>query len=1079
MDELGQKARLELEFILKGINESLSGLQKFSDQSDEASRATERYRKASRSLNSELGKVAREQSEAAKGISAQRTGVESTAKATSALTAATKLNTDSIIAQRYALYDVASTYAIVGAAMLATSGYAVKVGADFESAFTNVERTSEGSVAQLESLRDALIAMSTEIPLSFQELSKIAALGNQLGIDASQVESFTQTVARFSAVSGLSAEATAQAFGRIGNILGVLPPDFEALGSAIAYAARTGAATETQIVSLTERLGATATRAGFTAAEVVGLSEALASLGVAPERAQGVFESYFNAISSAINEGGPKLQAFTRLTGLSADSLQELVNNGGGVEILGRVLKTLESGNITEVDKALSEVGLTGLRVNEVIPRLSDNFDKFENSLAGSSKAFSEAQELTRQYALVVDDLNSQWVLLVNAVNGLIEAFSGGLVPGIAGAIGVLKDFIVTLTSLADNPWISAIGRGLIVLVGVTGAIFALRAAYTLAGASALAFKFAQESVAKGGLFQAIGAMIGGLLGYTTVAEGASVATYRLRDAMIALGRATLIIGAIQIGAEFLFNFNGAASTTLDILANIVPPFIIFQSLFVPLLGLLRDGARGMADLQQGTSDLFDQFGLGAPAQFFADGLNNVANVINNLRNGLAFASNDIAGFQSLIRGFAPQTEGSKASDGGYANARAQLAADQATAANSRYADSLADVGKSAGGAAKKVRTLVDYASDLSTVFSRSFDIRFGSQLAIDGVTSSWQALNEEIAEYRQRVLELTADKAVKEYFLSVANAYGDTLRAGVLTAEIAGINDDLADAQAGASSELKGNSKAAIENRKRLTGLIGGYQKYIESLASSGVSQEELSAAVARSKTEFIAQATALGYSNSQLQPYIASFNDMAIAVARVPRNITVTANTNPALQALNEFVAKARSSGASAGSAYGSSFASASLAAQNKGHNDVIRAQIAAIERYRPFTQLEAGRVAALKKTLIPGYSGGGYTGDGGKYEPKGIVHGGEFVFSKQATRTIGVQNLARQHSAAKRGYAGGAPVGGVARAGDGIVELGPRTLRVMREEIGNTILNLGDIQIAQSANRGNRALAGQGVG
>lgn len=51
------------------------------------------------------------------------------------------------------------------------------------------------------------------------------------------------------------------------------------------------------------------------------------------------------------------------------------------------------------------------------------------------------------------------------------------------------------------------------------------------------------------------------------------------------------------------------------------------------------------------------------------------------------------------------------------------------------------------------------------------------------------------------------------------------------------------------------------------------------------------------------------------------------------------------------------------------------------------------------------------------------GGYTGDGGKYEPKGVVHGGEFVFTKEATSRIGVGNLNKM----MRGYASGGVVGG----------------------------------------------------
>lgn len=39
---------------------------------------------------------------------------------------------------------------------------------------------------------------------------------------------------------------------------------------------------------------------------------------------------------------------------------------------------------------------------------------------------------------------------------------------------------------------------------------------------------------------------------------------------------------------------------------------------------------------------------------------------------------------------------------------------------------------------------------------------------------------------------------------------------------------------------------------------------------------------------------------------------------------------------------------------------------------------------------------------------FSSGGYTGSGSKYDPRGIVHAGEFVFTKEATDNIGKENL-----------------------------------------------------------------------
>lgn len=60
--------------------------------------------------------------------------------------------------------------------------------------------------------------------------------------------------------------------------------------------------------------------------------------------------------------------------------------------------------------------------------------------------------------------------------------------------------------------------------------------------------------------------------------------------------------------------------------------------------------------------------------------------------------------------------------------------------------------------------------------------------------------------------------------------------------------------------------------------------------------------------------------------------------------------------------------------------------------------------------------------------GFSEGGYTGPGGKYEPAGVVHKGEYVMSKAATNRIGVRNLEALHRGALGGYANGGFVGSV---------------------------------------------------
>lgn len=62
--------------------------------------------------------------------------------------------------------------------------------------------------------------------------------------------------------------------------------------------------------------------------------------------------------------------------------------------------------------------------------------------------------------------------------------------------------------------------------------------------------------------------------------------------------------------------------------------------------------------------------------------------------------------------------------------------------------------------------------------------------------------------------------------------------------------------------------------------------------------------------------------------------------------------------------------------------------------------------------------------------GFAGGGYTGDGGKYTPAGVVHRGEYVITKEATSRLGIGFL--NHLNYGRGYATGGAVGSIPSTG-----------------------------------------------
>jgi len=997
---------------------------------------------------------------------------------------------ESLISARYALYDVATTAGVASAAMLGSALIAVKASSDFEKAFTAVERTSQGSVEQIEGLRDALVDLSTQVPLTFEELSAIAALGNQLGVAAGDIEDFTGTVSRFSAVTGITAEATANAFGRISNLLGLPIEDAERLGSSIVKVGVSSETTEQQILALTERLAATATRAGFTADQVIGLSGALGSLGVAPERAQGVFETYFNSLNESLSEGGDKLAAFTAITGQSAESLNEMVRSGQGFEVFKDFLGGLDGADTVQMTGALKELGLEGKRTGEVIGRISAGLPVLKRGFDDAATGYAEGAELARQYALIADDLDSQFKMLVNSLNALIAELTGGSVDGIAGLLSVLTDVVNKARELSENKVVQGFAKFALVFTVIAGAALGLVAMLALATASTFALRTAQLELGKMGQAGGIRGLIKAMFHMKTGTDVATVGTHRLTAAVKGLMRATVILAAIGAVTELVFNFGGSMQFVADTAHNVIDGLERANDAIFGFLSTMAEGndvlsffVSRLAALQ-GESGILDA----------ADGFSSWAYKLKN--------ANDVT---------------SDYSD----------EALKATGLTDDWGNEFEDLSDSVEDATAKVVTLIDYAGDLGGVMGRAFDIRYAGGQGLDAISSGWISIadaadasaksisdaQQAIRDYRATANELSADRGVLEYFKRVADKYNDTLHSADLAAKLEKNQNDLSDANKGASESqaeinklqaastmsLTGNSAASIANRSTILGLVSNYQGYISALAASGASQADLSAKSNVLKQDFQNQATQAGFSSTEIDLYSKAFDDMTFAIDNVPRDITVDADNDPAMQALNEFLAAAAAA-AAAGvdiplNSTGAGAAGRDAANEySKGWDAMIDSLSAPASQYGP---LKSGYVlnpigysgggggGGGGGGVGPGKKDGGYTGDGGVNEPADYVHGKEFVFSAPATKNIGVDQLAGLHDVAKRGkgFKGGGYVGRGGSTGGGFggpTDLSAGTIMALAEAVSRINVNLftDDRRLAESTNRGQMQLASGGT-
>ena len=965
-------------------------------------------------------------------------------------------SSEGFISLRYALYDVATTAGVMSAAITAAGTATVIAFASQESAFTEVQRIVGGTTDEVSELRDELMAMSTEIPKSFQELSQIASLGGALGIDASALDEFTSTVAKFATLTGVTEEAATTGFGRISQYLRLTEKDYDNLGSAIVRAGNISVATEEQVLKFSSAIALPAARAGLLTDEVVALGAATASFAnINVEGAGSAFSRIFANIERAVVEGGESLDNFGAAAGMSADQFKTAWGSDSG-GTFNKIIQGLST-DVTGLVGNLDTLGIRNERDRRVVSALALNYGEYARIVGETTNAWREGIYMNEAYGLVLDDLSSKWTIFQNALTNAAAAIGAEVAPSIKGLLDVSTTLLVNLAEFANTP----VGEVLIRIVGTVATAAAafggLISVVALAGASSLAFRFALQQIAATGIGQALVGLAGAFRG---VGTGASAGAYGIRlfnAALKTLGRITVVGALLYAVSELLFN-------TRESLIWVGDAFIWIADTVVNAMAQVN-GVLG--------------FAAATSTKTFKD----LGQSIKKWGETFPKTSDDISGAGSSMSDFNDilnQTE-------------------EEIPDLSGLGGGLDDVGSAADTAAEKIYTLVDYANDLSSVWKRAFDIRFSGQQTFDDIENSLQKMRDAAADSAKKVRDLQlnvrsltadisglkSDIGILEYYLKIAREYGDTKRATALEAELAKKRAELAEKTADLSDKSKelkteqdsqsksltGGTAAARANRAEILALVQQYQAHIQKLAESGMSQEQLAIETEKLRQDFIKQATQLGFNRRELERYAQGFNDVQVAISRVPRNITVNANANPALQALAEFAARAQTQMSNAGSAAKNAFNNA-ISGIGSNIPATVPAPKSNIANAFPYPYSSWGTfMAAMRKAGFPyarlpgdfnslawigsslGYAEGGYTGSGGKYDVAGAVHRGEYVIPKrdvnQSTGMPRADALGRLMGGV-RGYANGGPTVGATSSNSGVVSLSAGSIQALAQAV-----------------------------
>lgn len=363
---------------------------------------------------------------------------------------------------------------------LSTGMYlAGKAAIDFESSFAGVVKTVNGSPEQLNRIRQGFLDLSTQIPVSANELAKIGEVAGQLGIKTENILDFTKTIADLGATTNLSAEEGATSLAQFMAVMGTSQGNIRNLGSSIVELGNNFATNERSIVEMAQRLSGMGKQTNMAEADVLGLAAALSTVGIEAEAGGSAMTQVMNKMQNAVASGGDSLQKFSSAAGVSANEFAEAFK-ARPVEALQLLLKGLNEvkengGNVNDV---LSGLGITGIREADAIKRLAGalNGDSgLGKALDIANKGWKENNALTKEAAIRYQTSASKLKMAKNEIQKMAIEMGSQLLPKLAQALTASKPLVnslgnmmlwfsklptaVQLATLGFGPFMSVLGR--------------------------------------------------------------------------------------------------------------------------------------------------------------------------------------------------------------------------------------------------------------------------------------------------------------------------------------------------------------------------------------------------------------------------------------------------------------------------------------------------------------------------------------------------------------------------------------------------------------------------------------------
>ncbi len=384
--------------------------------------------------------------------------------------------------KRQAIDQLGSSFGKLGLAAAVGVGMSVKAAMDWETAWTGVTKTVNGSTAELAKLEDQLREMARTMPATHGEIAAVAEAAGQLGVATPAIADFTRIMIELGESTNLTADEAATSIAQLMNVMQTAPADVDNLGAAIVALGNNGASTERDIVQMAQNIAGAGKTVGLSETDVLGLANALSSVGIEAEAGGSAVSRILIDMAKAAKTGSKEMavwQSVAEKGGLATGTFAKEMKDAPAEAFvaftkgLGKI--NSEGGDVFTL---LESLGQSDVRVTRALLGMANAGDLLSDSLELGASSFRENTALSKEYGKRVETAGSKARIAWNGIKDNLIDIGDDALP-------VVKDLSEAVSSLTGafgdlpKPVKSSVLQMLAMTAALGGSVFVVSRAIT------------------------------------------------------------------------------------------------------------------------------------------------------------------------------------------------------------------------------------------------------------------------------------------------------------------------------------------------------------------------------------------------------------------------------------------------------------------------------------------------------------------------------------------------------------------------------------------------------------------------